>query len=404
MKLKPVLPTLLMLAAAWLGLSALWVLFAQVERRSADEGFRHAAERLADQVLRSEREGLLRSLDDLPKAITGFGLYNDLGLPTVLLGDIGEYFELPEDLAAIPAIFENENGTFTLINTLELPGFSFDRPHRGGFAPPPPPSGWLVMHFYGPDSWRWTVWDYAGLAGPVLLALLLGSIGVLLVRNRSYQAEIAKNQELIKFSEAARTLSHELKNPVAAILLQTRLLRHTAPDSAEAAVIEEEALRISHLAERVRDFLKDADGSPVALDLAETVHDLLLRFDQPPAFTPPPGPWPVWFDPARLRSVLENLLLNARESGPNPQVALELERRKTRGQTWLTVRILDRGTGIPAELAERIFDPFFTTKDKGSGIGLPIARLFTRARGGELRLLPRPGGGTITELSLKEHT
>jgi len=57
------------------------------------------------------------------------------------------------------------------------------------------------------------------------------------------------------------------------------------------------------------------------------------------------------------------------------------------------VRIIDNGTGIPAEIRDRIFDPFFTTKPvgQGTGLGLDIVRRLVRHNDGEIAVESRPG-------------
>src|SRR5690606_8608717 len=65
-----------------------------------------------------------------------------------------------------------------------------------------------------------------------------------------------------------------------------------------------------------------------------------------------------------------------------------------------TIRVLDRGTGLPDEVLERIFDPFFTTKESGTGLGLTIAHRVADAYGGRLSAGNRPGGGAAFELAL----
>ena len=63
------------------------------------------------------------------------------------------------------------------------------------------------------------------------------------------------------------------------------------------------------------------------------------------------------------------------------------------------VRVLDRGPGVPPEHRERIFEKFhrvddtLTAEKAGAGLGLSIARQLARGLGGELRHLPREGGG-----------
>ena len=66
----------------------------------------------------------------------------------------------------------------------------------------------------------------------------------------------------------------------------------------------------------------------------------------------------------------------------------------------VTVKVMDRGDGLPPDTREKLFDPFFTTKIHGSGIGLSISKQFVESRGGSLKLYDRDGGGTVAEVSL----
>jgi len=58
------------------------------------------------------------------------------------------------------------------------------------------------------------------------------------------------------------------------------------------------------------------------------------------------------------------------------------------------VAFSDAGPGIPLEVRDKVFTPFFTTKSRGSGLGLPTARRFVEAHGGEIAIDCPPAGGT----------
>ena len=64
------------------------------------------------------------------------------------------------------------------------------------------------------------------------------------------------------------------------------------------------------------------------------------------------------------------------------------------------IAVLDRGSGIPAEVLERVFEPFYTTKKTGTGLGLPIVKRLMELQGGTVSLRPRAGGGTVAEVTL----
>ena len=59
-----------------------------------------------------------------------------------------------------------------------------------------------------------------------------------------------------------------------------------------------------------------------------------------------------------------------------------------------TVRVLDRGNGIPAELRTRIFEPFVSGRINGTELGLAVCSGILRAHGGEIEARPREGGGS----------
>ena len=59
----------------------------------------------------------------------------------------------------------------------------------------------------------------------------------------------------------------------------------------------------------------------------------------------------------------------------------------------VTIEVCDNGPGIPAEMMKKIFVPFFTTKEKGSGVGLALARQVMTAHDGFIRVNENDGGG-----------
>ncbi len=105
-----------------------------------------------------------------------------------------------------------------------------------------------------------------------------------------------------------------------------------------------------------------------------------------------------------FRRILDNLMGNALRYGRGLMVTVELGR----GEGGLTLRVLDRGPGIPAEELEAVFRPFYRLDQSrsadtgGSGLGLAIARQLADANGWLLSLGPRQGGGTVAELVLPE--
>jgi two-component system sensor histidine kinase HydH len=109
----------------------------------------------------------------------------------------------------------------------------------------------------------------------------------------------------------------------------------------------------------------------------------------------------VLIDEDRIRSVLENILRNALESGGRPE---ETGASIKKADSLVIISIYDRGSGIPEENMKRIFDPFFTSKSTGTGIGLSISKRFVEAAGGIITVKNRDGGGVMVTISIPEYT
>ena len=73
--------------------------------------------------------------------------------------------------------------------------------------------------------------------------------------------------------------------------------------------------------------------------------------------------------------------------------------RGRKSEDTYTFEVQDEGPGIASELQARIFEPFFTTREKGTGLGLPLARKLVEAHRGTLTLESKPGQ-TLFRLSI----
>ncbi len=198
-------------------------------------------------------------------------------------------------------------------------------------------------------------------------------------------------------------MTHEIKNPLGAIQLQTGLLKRKLDgrEFRELDVMKEELDRITHLVDRVRDFFKDSKGNPEPIELPEFIHEVADRLAVEVTISGPDQQkhFLVWFDREKLRSVLENSIRNGSES-MNGGAPVELFLRE--GKRHIEIEIADRGPGIDEEAKEKIFDPFFTTKTTGTGVGLSIAKRFVEAAGGTIAVEDREGGGTKFIIKLKK--
>ncbi|MDR0598131.1 MAG: sensor histidine kinase, partial [Treponema sp.] len=198
-------------------------------------------------------------------------------------------------------------------------------------------------------------------------------------------------------------------NPLLSIRLQTSILKKIFPGKGleELGIINEEVDRLSALTYRINDYLRDAAGQPGPLNIAAALSEVSTRLCGRTIVEENSAPDAlVFMDSERARSVLENILRNALESGSAENaVGASIQRRSGNSgdSSVVVVSIYDRGRGIAEGDLKRVFDPFFTSKSAGTGVGLSISKRFVEAAGGTIGIENRDGGGTLVSISLAEH-
>lgn len=98
-----------------------------------------------------------------------------------------------------------------------------------------------------------------------------------------------------------------------------------------------------------------------------------------------------------VEQVLINLILNARdacEDQPDSKISVSAEKLRDS----ISLKVVDNGKGIPAEILDTIFVPFFSTKKTGSGIGLSISKQIMMLHNGRIQVMSEEGKGTVVSL------
>jgi len=262
--------------------------------------------------------------------------------------------------------------------------------------------GWVVL------NWRTGILFFLGvlLLGIVLSGVMLNTL--FLVR------EIRRNEQHDAFINA---VTHELKTPVASIrlyleTLQTHALedpkrqefyRTMLSDSDRLLATIEQILRTGRLGTRKPDLTDVELGSVVeeSVARARTLYHLTpdsLQFDDGSRVT-------IRGDLDEIRAAVSNLIDNAvKYSDKHVQVTVEIGRADPR---YVTLRVIDRGAGIPGSELKRIFRRFYrapgllATRVKGTGLGLYIVRSVARRHGGRVWAESQgPGHGSTFVLEL----
>ena len=400
------------------GLALLAVFLLASESRRARILVEYEADRLASALQESFlAEGGLDPAG-FDSRIKGFGIYDASGSPAVRLGNSPSAIE--GGVKARAFSYDERGRSLTLVRALGMgdPGMQgmmgrgmMSRPNgaprpRGNAAMQGNLAGgglYLSLDISGYYRNRF-IYSMATILAPLLIAGIAALFLALLASNLRYRRNAAQRETLARFGETARTLAHEIRNPLVAIRMQTALLRQgiSGGTSRELDIIDEEIERLTLLTRRVGDFLKNPRGSPEPIGLAVFLREIAGRFPWPVRFVEPDGnpALSVLFDRDLLRSVIENLVNNSWESYGEDETAREVELALSREGSKILIAVRDRGRGIPQEISDKVFDPFFTDKTHGSGIGLSISRRFVEAAGGSLTLVPREVGGTEARVTL----
>ncbi len=197
-------------------------------------------------------------------------------------------------------------------------------------------------------------------------------------------------------------IAHEVRNPLGALDLFAGLLAEELAQRPEAAHVARIRAELASLSKVVEEFLDYARARP---PVREDV-DLRLLVAEVADLAQPlaaerrvslgvEGGGSARADREQLRRALLNLVRNAVEAAPAAS-EVEVAARAEGGEAVVEVR--DRGTGLAKEARASLFRPFFTTKERGTGLGLALAKKVADAHGGALALEDREGGGTVARI------
>ncbi len=253
-----------------------------------------------------------------------------------------------------------------------------------------------------------------------LLTAYAAHFAVLEERRRA-QADAARTQELAEGNRTKTALlaavSHDLRTPLAAIKAASSSLRNTAiawsdEDREELlATVEESADRLDALVANLLDMSRLQTGSITSssaeVDLASVAEWTLRAVPgaESIAVTAPDDLPPVSADPGLLERVIANVVENALKHTDAAAIAVSVSAwTSTASGPRVSLRVVDRGPGVPAEALETIFEPFQRLGDvpagDGVGLGLAVARGLMEAMGGTLTAEETPGGGLTLVVDL----
>ncbi len=380
---------------------------ATIERRRSKRQLRQLATSLEGQVAERtrDRDRLWRLSGDLMLVADAEGrIIRSNPAWSEILGWLPEelidvsFFDLihPDDIA------HTEQGAIDVIeHGMRFTGFENRYRRKGG-------------------DYRWISWTAQAGEGVII------AVGRDITEDKEQAVALAAAEDALRQSQKMEAvgqltggLAHDFNNLLAAIngameLLRMRLNQGRLKDldryigaalgaSSKAAALTHRLLAFSR-----RQALdpRSTDVNALVADMA----DLISRTVGPEielVVVAEPELWHARIDPPQLENALLNLCINARDAMPGGgRITIQTANHHFEDPAaenldldpgdYLSLCVIDTGTGIPPELLSRIFDPFFTTKPVGEGTGLGLSMIygFAKQSGGWITVDSTPGEGT----------
>jgi len=226
-------------------------------------------------------------------------------------------------------------------------------------------------------------------------------------------SDLLRAQKSAAWSEVARRVAHEIRNPLTPITLSAeRILRQASRTALPAAVqslltecagtILEETASVKRLVDEFSQFSRLPAACPVLCDLNDVVTMGMNVFESrlegiEVSVDLAVGLPPVSVDPEQFKRVVVNLVDNAAEAmQDSPLRRLNLVTRASAQET-LELIVEDSGCGITPDEKEKLFLPYFSTKGRGTGLGLAIVSHILTEHGASIRVEDnKPCGARFT--------
>lgn len=224
--------------------------------------------------------------------------------------------------------------------------------------------------------------------------------------------EVVSAQRAEAWSEVARRLAHEIKNPLTPIQLSAERLQHKLEPKLEGTdqamlvrsvgTIVNQVQAMKTLVNEFRDYARLPAARLQALDLNALVTEVLGLYATPQDAgrlkaelgTGLPA---IVGDTTQLRQVIHNLVQNALDAvhdqpDGHVRVRTDVARNEQGELRAVRLQVVDNGPGFPEKVLKRAFEPYVTTKSKGTGLGLAVVKKIADEHGARIRLANVPAG------------
>jgi two-component system nitrogen regulation sensor histidine kinase NtrY len=226
-------------------------------------------------------------------------------------------------------------------------------------------------------------------------------------------SDLLRAQKVAAWSEVARRVAHEIRNPLTPITLSAERIvrqanRTALPEAVDrvlrecAGTILDETASVKRLVDEFSQFSRLPAAQLVLCDLNEVVaggigvfegrlEGIELTIDLCTGLSP------VMADPEQLKRVVVNLIDNAAEAMQDSPVKILVVQTQPVSADSVEIVVADSGCGVTADEKEKLFLPYFSTKGRGTGLGLAIVSHILTEHGATIRVEDnKPSGARFT--------
>jgi two-component system nitrogen regulation sensor histidine kinase NtrY len=243
------------------------------------------------------------------------------------------------------------------------------------------------------------------VAGPGEIAELARAFDTMLLDLEATRDRLAAANRVAAWREVARSVAHEVKNPLAPIRAAVETLRRLRArgdpafddyfDEATRTVLEE-VHRISNIVTEFTRFARLPAPRPQIVDVSDLARHVVRMHENNPRqvglrLVVEGSPPAARADRDQIVQLLTNLVQNGLEAVAEREGEV-IVTIGSDGPARVVVTVSDNGPGIAPEIASRLFEPYVTTKARGTGLGLAIAQRIAVDHHGELTCVPSTGG------------
>lgn len=241
---------------------------------------------------------------------------------------------------------------------------------------------------------------------------LVGAFNHMIERMQQQQQDLVMSQRQLAWSDVARKIAHEIKNPLTPIQLSAERLRRRYLDKIDdkpeifencVQTIIKQVKHIEHLVSEFSSFARMPEASMVEVDLVsickeviflQTTANSAIHFEYQGE-----EKYIYMCDPQYMHQALNNIVQNAAQALAennieNPRIVLSLYAK----DSGFIISCSDNGPGFPVENRDRIAEPYYTTRKKGTGLGLAIVSKVINDHKGRLVIRDAPEKGAIVEM------